>query len=91
MGGVLDDRVGASWREGICSLPLCDWFRRRVYALFPRAIGSGGGYLLSSLVRLVPAEAICSLPSCDWFRRYPVPTYGVHRVPSLSPVKSKRA
>eukprot|EP00959_Pyramimonas_sp_CCMP1952_P421435 8828876-Pyramimonas_sp.AAC.1 len=29
-------------RVGICSLPSCDWLRRRVYALFPRAIGSGG-------------------------------------------------
>eukprot|EP00959_Pyramimonas_sp_CCMP1952_P053411 1117363-Pyramimonas_sp.AAC.1 len=42
---------------------------RRVYALFPHAIGSGAGYMLSSLMRLVPAPGICSLPSCDWFRR----------------------
>eukprot|EP00976_Prorocentrum_cordatum_P077539 1182731-Prorocentrum_minimum.AAC.1 len=54
---------------GICTLPSCDWCRRRVYALFPRVIGAGAGYMLSSLVRLVPTPGICSLPSCDWCRR----------------------
>eukprot|EP00976_Prorocentrum_cordatum_P098324 1191351-Prorocentrum_minimum.AAC.8 len=41
----------------------------RLYALFPRAIGSDAGYMLSSLVRLVPTPGICSLSSYDWFRR----------------------
>eukprot|EP00959_Pyramimonas_sp_CCMP1952_P249642 5218711-Pyramimonas_sp.AAC.1 len=30
--------------------------RRRVYALFPRAIGSRSGYMLSNLTRLAPAS-----------------------------------
>eukprot|EP00959_Pyramimonas_sp_CCMP1952_P442007 9252857-Pyramimonas_sp.AAC.1 len=31
-----------------CSLPLCDWFRHRVYALFPRAIGRQACWGVSS-------------------------------------------
>eukprot|EP00959_Pyramimonas_sp_CCMP1952_P310279 6493787-Pyramimonas_sp.AAC.2 len=42
----------------ICSLPSCDWFWHRVYALFPRVIGSGTGYMLSSLVRLVAPQLL---------------------------------
>eukprot|EP00959_Pyramimonas_sp_CCMP1952_P419936 8795761-Pyramimonas_sp.AAC.1 len=34
---------------GICSLPSCDWLRRRAYALFPRAIGCGAGWFGKSL------------------------------------------
>eukprot|EP00976_Prorocentrum_cordatum_P075742 1182020-Prorocentrum_minimum.AAC.2 len=54
---------------GIRSLPSCDWFWRRVYALFPRAIGSGAGYMLSSLMRLVIQLPYGCVVSCEWRRR----------------------
>eukprot|EP00976_Prorocentrum_cordatum_P091786 1188661-Prorocentrum_minimum.AAC.2 len=47
-------------------LPSCDRLACRVYALFPLAIGSRVGYMLSSLLRLARVSGICSLPSCDW-------------------------
>ena len=57
-------RCAAKQRRSRNTIVTCRW----VYALFPHAIGSGAGYMLSSLVRLVPAPGICSLPSCDWFK-----------------------
>eukprot|EP00959_Pyramimonas_sp_CCMP1952_P137126 2869445-Pyramimonas_sp.AAC.1 len=52
---MLSSLVRLVLAPGVCSLPSCDWFSRRVYALFPRAIGSRAGCMLSSLVRLVLA------------------------------------
>eukprot|EP00959_Pyramimonas_sp_CCMP1952_P080211 1676630-Pyramimonas_sp.AAC.1 len=62
-GYMLSSLVRLVPMPGICSLPSCDWFRCRVYALFPRAIGSDAGYMLASLVRLVPMPGICSRPA----------------------------
>eukprot|EP00959_Pyramimonas_sp_CCMP1952_P201678 4217537-Pyramimonas_sp.AAC.2 len=42
----------------IFSLPFCDWCPLRVYALSPSVIGARYGYMLSPLLRLVPASVI---------------------------------
>eukprot|EP00976_Prorocentrum_cordatum_P075743 1182020-Prorocentrum_minimum.AAC.3 len=54
-GYMLSSLVRLVPAPGTWSLPSCDWFGRRVYALFPSAIGSGAGYMVSSLMRLVQA------------------------------------
>eukprot|EP00976_Prorocentrum_cordatum_P108347 1194825-Prorocentrum_minimum.AAC.3 len=46
----------------VCSLPLRDWLPLRAYALYPNAIGSRYGHMLSTLTRMAPATGICSLP-----------------------------
>eukprot|EP00959_Pyramimonas_sp_CCMP1952_P362423 7590285-Pyramimonas_sp.AAC.1 len=37
---------------GICSLPSHDWLPLRAYAIYPHAIGSRYGHMLSALTRL---------------------------------------
>eukprot|EP00959_Pyramimonas_sp_CCMP1952_P399667 8373806-Pyramimonas_sp.AAC.1 len=37
------------------------------YSLYPSAIGTRYGYILSPLLRLVPATGIFSRPVCDWY------------------------
>eukprot|EP00976_Prorocentrum_cordatum_P034897 709574-Prorocentrum_minimum.AAC.2 len=51
---------------GIFAFPFCDWCPLWVYHLSPSAIGARYGYIISPLLRLVPAVGILSLPFCDW-------------------------
>eukprot|EP00959_Pyramimonas_sp_CCMP1952_P191107 3996228-Pyramimonas_sp.AAC.1 len=48
---------------GIFSLPFCDWCPPRVYSLSLSAIGARYGYILSPLLRLVPATGVFSHPA----------------------------
>eukprot|EP00976_Prorocentrum_cordatum_P087698 1187011-Prorocentrum_minimum.AAC.12 len=51
---------------GMFSLPFHDWCPLWVCSLSPSAIGARYGYVLSPLMRLVPAMGIFSLPFHDW-------------------------
>eukprot|EP00976_Prorocentrum_cordatum_P094281 1189728-Prorocentrum_minimum.AAC.1 len=50
----------------ISSRPSSDRSPPRIYTLVPPPIGPHPGYILSSLLRLVPTPGISSRPSSDW-------------------------
>eukprot|EP00959_Pyramimonas_sp_CCMP1952_P373435 7820718-Pyramimonas_sp.AAC.1 len=58
-------RLGNKSRS-ISSCPSPDWSPPRVYPLVAPPIGPRPGYILLSVLRLVPAPGISSCPSSDW-------------------------